>query len=63
MTDHDDSDIVTVLRASGASPVVLVCEHASHFIPTDLGDLGLNAKARYSHIAWDPGAMGVASSA
>lgn len=60
MANHDDSDIVTVSCASGASPVVLVCEHASHFIPPDLGDLGLSDRARYSHIAWDPGAMGVA---
>ena len=52
MANHETSDIVSVSRASGASPVVLVCEHASHFIPPSLGDLGLSAKARYSHIAW-----------
>ena len=60
MDNQDDTDVVTVSRASGASPVLLVCEHASHHIPSELGDLGLNGVARYSHIAWDPGALGVA---
>ncbi|CUK06733.1 putative N-formylglutamate amidohydrolase [Ruegeria denitrificans] len=40
--------------------VLLVCEHASNRIPKFLGDMGLTAKARESHIAWDPGALGVA---
>lgn len=60
MDNQDDTDVVTVSRASGASPVLLVCEHASNHIPTELDDLGLNEEARYSHIAWDPGALGVA---
>ncbi|AEI93313.1 N-formylglutamate amidohydrolase [Roseobacter litoralis] len=52
--------VVEVLNASGASDIVLVCEHASAFIPTALNDLGLSAEARHSHAAWDPGAKAVA---
>lgn len=39
---------------------LIVCEHASSFIPPQYGDLGLDAAARTSHIAWDPGAFEVA---
>ncbi|WP_170544976.1 N-formylglutamate amidohydrolase [Ruegeria arenilitoris] len=46
--------------ADGAPKVLLVCEHASSRIPAFLGDMGLTAEARESHIAWDPGALGVA---
>lgn len=60
MTELDDIGIVDVSRRDGASPIVLVCEHAGHFVPVELNDLGLSAEARFSHIAWDPGAMGVA---
>lgn len=40
--------------------LVLVCEHASNHIPARWGDLGLTAEQRMAHIAWDPGALGVA---
>lgn len=43
-----------------AGTCLIVCEHASNFIPAEYGDLGLNAAARSSHIAWDPGAIEVA---
>ena len=39
---------------------MLVCEHASNFIPPELHDLGLSPDVRQSHIAWDPGALPVA---
>lgn len=48
-----------VVRGRGANHV-LVCEHASNFFPPAFGDLGLDAETRLSHIAWDPGAVGVA---
>jgi predicted N-formylglutamate amidohydrolase len=44
----------------GASSVILVCEHASSFIPEQFENLGLTPELRTSHVAWDPGAMGVA---
>ena len=40
--------------------IVLVCEHASNHIPAAWGDLGLTPDQRRAHIAWDPGALGLA---
>jgi len=50
---------VEVINAGGTSPFVLVCDHASHFIPAEYGDMGLSPTERLSHIAWDPGALAV----
>lgn len=46
-----------VENLSGRSPIVLVCEHASARIPREFDNLGLEADALDSHIAWDPGAL------
>ena len=50
---------VLVSNARGASPFVIVCDHASNRIPKKYGNLGLTASERLSHIAWDPGALAV----
>lgn len=50
---------VSIVNRNGESPFVLVCDHASNFIPEQFGDLGLNEADRQAHIAWDPGALGV----
>jgi predicted N-formylglutamate amidohydrolase len=50
---------VVVTNARGASPFVIVCDHASNRIPPRYGDFGLTATERLSHIAWDPGALAV----
>jgi predicted N-formylglutamate amidohydrolase len=47
-------------NAQSRGRVVLVCEHASNHIPEAWGDLGLSAAQRVAHIAWDPGALGLA---
>lgn len=52
--------VAEVLNASGASKIVLACEHASCFIPASLNGLGLTGDALTSHAAWDPGAKAVA---
>lgn len=39
-----------------ASNLLLVCEHASNFIPPEFHDLGLAHEPRQSHVAWDIGA-------
>jgi len=52
-------EAVEVTNAGGRSPFVLVCDHASHFIPPAYGDMGLTETERLSHIAWDPGALAV----
>ncbi len=55
-----DAPPVLVRNQAGAAPVLLVCEHASNFIPEAFCGLGLDAAARESHVAWDPGAAAVA---
>lgn len=49
-----------VENASGRSPILLICEHASNHLPARYGTLGLSPSDLDSHIAWDPGALGVA---
>lgn len=48
-----------LMNTEGPSSAVVVCEHASNFIPTEYGNLGLDKHAATSHAAWDPGALGV----
>ena len=55
-----DGAPVAIERADAKSDIVLICEHASALVPERLGDLGLSAELRQSHIAWDPGALSVA---
>lgn len=57
---QDDTKFVEVARPDGRSPIVLVCEHASPYIPASFQDLGVSPAARVSHVAWDLGAMAVA---
>ena len=44
----------------GQSRAVILCDHASAYIPRRLSELGLAAKDRLRHIAWDIGAAKVA---
>jgi predicted N-formylglutamate amidohydrolase len=50
---------VEVLNEDGRSPFVLICEHASNYIPAEYNQLGLAAKDLTRHIAWDIGAANV----
>lgn len=59
-TDQTAEECVRVVNATGASSIVVVCEHASHAIPGEFGGLGLAPAALTSHAAWDPGALAVA---
>jgi predicted N-formylglutamate amidohydrolase len=47
--------------ADGASPFLLICDHASRRIPRSLGNLGVADADLGRHIAWDVGAAAVAS--
>lgn len=40
--------------------VVILCEHATNRVPACLDGLGLSRDVLESHVAWDPGALGVA---
>ncbi|MFN8628432.1 MAG: N-formylglutamate amidohydrolase [Candidatus Binatia bacterium] len=50
---------VTVLNPKGQAPLVLTCEHASHFVPTEYDGLGLDAEQLVDHIGWDIGARDI----
>ncbi|WP_417807299.1 N-formylglutamate amidohydrolase [Thioclava sp.] len=59
----DDKRGETPIQIEGAERAgrcVLVCEHASNALPEPWGDLGLSGAQRAAHIAWDPGALGLA---
>jgi predicted N-formylglutamate amidohydrolase len=52
--------VARIENPQGRSPILLICEHASRHIPSRYGTLGLGPAELESHIAWDPGALGVA---
>lgn len=52
--------VVVLENSHGRSPILLICEHASNHLPPRYGTLGLSPAELESHIAWDPGALGVA---
>lgn len=53
-------EAVRVTNRAGPSPFVIVCEHASNYLPPPYGTLGLDPAEMLRHIAWDPGALPVA---
>lgn len=55
-----DSPVFAIENRDGKGDILLICEHASNFFPETFGTLGLSAAERDAHIAWDPGALGVA---
>lgn len=56
----EEGPAAAIYRAGGRAPVLLVCEHASSFIPGSLADLGLAPADRKSHAVWDIGAINMA---
>ncbi|GAB4359620.1 MAG: N-formylglutamate amidohydrolase [Oricola sp.] len=50
-----------VVNPDGKAPIVLVCEHASAYVPKRMAGLGLRREDRLSHAAWDIGALAVAT--
>jgi len=55
----DDPAPVTVRHENGASPFLLVADHAGNAMPRALGRLGLPESEWARHIAWDIGIAGV----
>ncbi len=51
---------VGVMNALGRSSLVLVCEHASNYVPVAYARLGLSKADLRRHIAWDIGALSLA---
>ena len=51
---------VSEIRPTSEVPCLLVCEHASAYIPAVYDGLGLSADQIQTHIGWDPGAFELA---
>lgn len=52
----NDPASCTVLNQSSDIPLLLICDHASNYIPPHLNRLGLTPGQLEQHIAWDRGA-------
>ena len=52
--------VYNLIREDSTHPLILVCEHASRYIPDALNNLGLDETAAREHIAWDIGALELA---
>jgi predicted N-formylglutamate amidohydrolase len=59
LLDCDDPSPVIVTNPGGASPFLLLGDHAGRAIPARLGALGLPPSALDLHIAWDIGVAGM----
>ncbi len=57
LNNDDMTAAVTVENLTGQAPVLVTCDHASNLIPSQLGDLGLDANQLERHIAYDIGAL------
>ena len=55
-----DYPAVSILNEAGNAQLLLVCEHASNFIPDRYDQLHLPAETRQSHAAYDIGAFELA---
>ncbi len=49
-----------IFNRTGRAPVLLLCDHATRFLPRALGTLGLSEAELKRHIAWDIGIAEVA---
>ncbi|MFM2128712.1 MAG: hypothetical protein RL477_258, partial [Pseudomonadota bacterium] len=47
------------IAGAAKAGIVLICDHASNRIPTELGTLGIAGDALALHVAWDIGAAAV----
>jgi predicted N-formylglutamate amidohydrolase len=55
--ENDRHAPVAVENGAGAGALVLLCDHASNFIPPQYAGLGLGDEDRQRHIGWDIGAL------
>ncbi len=58
--DPDEPAPFEAVNPDGASPFLLVCDHAGNRVPRRLAGLGLDPRELERHIAWDIGAAAVA---
>lgn len=55
---RDDPPPVVIINSDGASPLLLIGDHAGRLIPKSLNGLGVEPAAMNLHIAWDIGIAG-----
>lgn len=55
-----DAPPAVLVEPGAGGPLVVLCDHASNHVPRRFGGLGLGPADLLRHIAWDPGALGVA---
>lgn len=53
--DYGPNQAYEVLNALGTANIILICEHASNYIPPEYNNLGLDKDFLDEHIAWDIG--------
>ena len=56
----DPDTLIMLENGAGAGTFVLLCDHASNRVPDEYQSFGFAAGQLGLHIAWDPGALGVA---
>lgn len=56
---HADG-LVVAENPEGSGPFVFLCDHGSNRIPDAYRSFAFDEDALHTHIAWDPGALGVA---
>lgn len=61
LLDTSEPPPVALERRDGASPFLILCDHAGNRLPRALGTLGLGDADLCRHIAWDIGAGAVAA--
>ncbi|MFC7049715.1 N-formylglutamate amidohydrolase [Emcibacter nanhaiensis] len=54
-TAAEQTEAYEILNPEGKANIVLICEHASNFIPEEFDNLGLSGPDLQRHIAWDIG--------
>jgi len=59
LLSRDDPSPDIVSNSDGASPYLILGDHAGRAVPAVLGDLGLPPEAMDLHIAWDIGVAGL----
>ena len=55
----DDPPPVGIINPRGASPFLLIGDHAGNAVPSALRSLGLTGEDMTRHIAWDIGIAGL----
>ena len=54
-----DWPAVGIVNGASTTPLLIICDHASKAVPSELRDLGLGPDALARHIGWDIGAASV----